>query len=511
MTSTLQLPQRVRRIVPAVVIVMGLLLISAIMFQQVAAQDGGGLKPPFKLHRPANLAAPLSGVPPLPFNAPIVMSETFDSGFTFPAHYNFDVSSTSAPWHLVNASGVVDTSHTWAPLAGAPVSETLWNAGTTPLGGTQILAGQPYTKNMQAYAIYGPINMEDYTSAFISITYRMDTLAGDPFGVAFSTNGTDFTMPVGTDGRDPALTVKHTAYYLFPKEFVRQKQIWIALVFTSQNRDNIDALGVYVYDMVLRAQPAFKLWLPLIRRDPTPTPTLTPTPSSVYDYTFGTGQSTDAQFAAWGGKVPEADCWSTDAGGCKWGQDIVTSGNPGGGMTLRETGLDGLAAASPNNLAPTDFELNTDFYVVEGKSDARVGLVFDTSNGTFDRSRSPFFDPNRNFYKFDLQFNEGNSSVMSYYRLQRCDVDINNCTNLVEKSTLPAGLVGNVGTWNNIKVQRLGSNIKVIVNGSLLINLTDGTYVGSKKYGVFLQSKRLNSTSNPLRIYFDNVRVRVLP
>jgi hypothetical protein len=512
MTSTWQLQRRLRRVVPVVVIVFGLVLISAVMIQQVVAQ-GGGLKPPFKLHQSADLPKPLSGVPPLPLNAPIVMSETFDSGFAYNVRYNFDVSNTSVPWHLVDDSGHVDHSFTWGRLDSAPITDTLWNAKTAPPSASApITAGQPYTKNMQAYAIYGPINMQDYTSAFISITYKMDTLVGDPFGVAFSTNGTDFTLPVGRSGRDPALLVTNTDYYLFPDNIMHQRQVWIALVFTSQNRDNIDALGVFVDEVVMRAQPAYKVFLPLIRRDPTPTPTLTPTPSNVYNYTFGTGLSTDPDFAVWGGKVTDAGCYSTNAGGCKWGQDIVTSGNPGGAMTLYETGLDALAGASPNNLAPTDFELSADFYVLQGKSDARLGLIFDAGNATFGRSGgTPYFDPDSNLYKFDLQFNEGNNTIVSYYRLQRCDNNIDGCVNIAEKSTLPGGLVGNTGTWNTIKIQRLGTNIKVYVNGSLLVNVNDGTYVGSRKYGVFLQTKSLNSSSNPIKIRFDNVRVRALP
>ena len=69
MLNTLQLQRRLRRVVPVVVIVFGLLLVSAVVIQQVAAQGNGELKPPFKLIRPVNLPAPLSGVPPLPLNA----------------------------------------------------------------------------------------------------------------------------------------------------------------------------------------------------------------------------------------------------------------------------------------------------------------------------------------------------------------------------------------------------------------------------------------------------------
>jgi hypothetical protein len=510
MTSTLQLQRRLRRIAPAIVIVVGLVLISAVLIQQVVAQDSGTLKPPFRLIQPANLAAPLSGVQPLPLSAPIIMSETFGNNFS----YNFVASDTGAPWHLVNASGVVDVSHTWGRVAGAPITDTLWNAGTTPLGGNPISAGQPYTKNMQAYAIYGPIDMTDYTTALISVTYAMDTmdtLGGDPFGVAYSTNGTDFTIIAATYGRDPSLALRHTSYYPLPDEARWQKHVWIALIFTSQNRDNIDALGVYVEDVVVRGNPALKVYVPLVRRDATPTPTATPQVSYVYSYTFGSGLNTDPQFLTWGGKVDDANCYIGSVN-CKWTQGIVTNGHPGGAVNISQNGLNSIAGASPNNTAPTDFELSADFYVVQGKSDARLGLLFNAGSATFGRNNGkPTFDPNSKFYKFDLQFNESDNTIMSYYRLQYCDENINGCTNLVEKASLPSGLVGNTGTWNKIVIQRLGDNIKVYVNDMLLVDRDDGTRIGSMKYGIFLQTKNLNSTGNPIKIRFDNVLVRALP
>jgi hypothetical protein len=246
------------------------------------------------------------------------MSETFDSNFKVDESYNFDVNNSNEPWHLVDDSGHVEHSYTWGRVAGLPVTDTLWNAATDPPIPPPIAAGQPYTKNMQAYAIYGPINTRDYTSAFISVTYRMDVLeatdviSDDLFGVAYSTNGTDFTWISGTSGRDPSLSLKRTTYYLIPASAMRQQHVWIALVFTSEDRDNIDALGAYVEDVVLRALPALKVYLPIMRLDPTPTatPTLTPTPQAAYRYfyAFNDESSTNnPDFNRWGGaRTPAA-------------------------------------------------------------------------------------------------------------------------------------------------------------------------------------------------------------
>ncbi len=49
MTNTLPLQRSVRRIVPIAIIVVGLILISVLLIQQVSAQESRTLKPPFKL------------------------------------------------------------------------------------------------------------------------------------------------------------------------------------------------------------------------------------------------------------------------------------------------------------------------------------------------------------------------------------------------------------------------------------------------------------------------------
>jgi len=510
MTNTLPSQRRTRRVIPAVVIVLGMLLISAVVIQQVAAQTDGGLKPPFKLIRPASLPAPLSGVPPLPLNAPIVMSETFDSSFIVNVRYNFDVSNTSVPWHLVNANGGIDSSYTWGRVAGAPLPDTLWNAATNSLGAPQIIAGQPYTKNMQSYAVYGPIDLTDYTSAFISMTYALDTLDGDLFGAAYSTDGTNFTWLAATSGRDPSLSIKHTNYYPIPASVLRQNQVWIAIVFTSQDRDNIDALGVYVEEIALRAVPAYKIYMPLMQLDstPTPTPTATSTPGSnfLYNYTFGSGLNTDSQFLTWGGQM-EYSC-GTD---CTVIQNVSTNGNPGGAVNFSMGGLQTIAGTSPNHTIPSNFDLTADLMLVEGKADARFGLIFGASSSTFYVDGDGFtkMDASRNYYKFDLNIDPNDETSIKLYRLQR--YDNGSATNLQGGTDFPAGVAHGLGQWNTVRIKRQGSNIQISVNGYLAINLNDSTFTGDRKFGIDLHARDLNNNSNPLKIRFDNVKVQQLP
>ncbi len=512
MTSILPLSRRKRRLVPVVVIVLGLLVISAVMIQQVVAQDSSGLKPPFKLHQSATLSAPLSGVPPLPLSAPIVMSQTFDSHFVLNVSYNYNVHDTSVPWHLVNPSGVVDTSYTWGRVAGAPMTDTLWNAATTPPGGSPIAAGHPYPKNMQAYAIYGPINMLDYTSAFISVTYAMDTLDGDLFGVAYSTNGTDFTMPVGRSGRDPSLSIKNTDYYLFPTSIMQQRQVWIALVFTSQNRDNINALGVFVSNIVLRALPAYKIYLPVMRFDPTPTPTMTPTPTATpqnvrYAFTFTDLTSTDnPDFNTWGGSQNNS-CGN----GCTFYQDLAKNlGNPGNGFKMWLQGVNGAGGAGPRQngaslSTATDFEYSADLYVYNGELNARYGLAFDASSGTF--PGSPPMDPTVNYYLLELRMDGSTRTKVAMWQF----LQVANGTRsaVTTAANLPVSV--NQGEWHNVKVVQL--------SGTMYFYL-DGTYIGQgaydtvnwnsnrRRFGLYIDVRDNNGDGGPFEYWSDNIIVK---
>ncbi len=513
MTSTLQLPRRSRRLVPAIVIVLGLLLISAVMIQQVVAQDGSGLKPPFKLIQPAHLSAPLSGVPPLPLSAPIVMSETFDSSFAQGVRYNFNVSDTSVPWHLVNASGIVDTSFTWGRVAGAPMTNTLWNAATNPPGTLPISAGQPYTKNIQAYAIYGPINTLDYASAFISVTYAMDTLDGDLFGAAYSTNGTDFTWLANTSGRDPSLSLEHTDYYPIPASAMHQRQLWIALVFTSQNRDSIDALGVFVDNVVLRALPAYKVYLPITHLDPTPTPTatptVTPTPQASYRYFFAFTDQTSTNnpdFNSWGG-YQATSCGT----GCNYYQDLVKGyGNPSPALTMYLQGTNGAGGAGPRQSGAslstaTNFEYSADVYVYNGQLDARYGLVFDASSGTFPGSGDPPMDPSVNYYLLELRMDTTTRTKVAKWQF----VNVTNGTRtaVTTAAALPINL--NQGQWHNVKVVQQGTTMSFYLNGTFV---GSGAYDSNwgdqrRRFGLYIDVRDTNGDNGPFEFFSDNVAV----
>ena len=88
--TSLQLP--LRRVVPLAIIVVGLIVTSALVIQQVSAQASRTLKPPFKLIQ-TDKTGPRLSLPPLPLNAPVLISETFGTGF------NPSPTLTGNGWH----------------------------------------------------------------------------------------------------------------------------------------------------------------------------------------------------------------------------------------------------------------------------------------------------------------------------------------------------------------------------------------------------------------------------
>lgn len=494
MSSTQQLQRRPRRLVPVMVIVLGLLLISVVMIQQVVAQDSGSLKPPFKLNRNSSASSfDLPGPVSLPLAGPIIMSQTFNSTYAPIVDLN------QLGWHESYASGAT-SQYTWKYVGTAPLPNTVWSAGSSlqnPATGT-------YTKGMQALLIYGPLNLTEYTQLVMTGTYWLDTAPGDYLGLAYSTDGTNWDELYAHSAADPGLT-RSQIFYASLNQVARKPMVWIALTFVS-NDDNLVGRGAFVKDVVLRGNPILKFYLPLMRVDLTPTPTATPQVAYVYNYTFGSGLNTDPDFLKWGGQM-DYDC-GTD---CQVIQGVSTNGNPSGAINFSMGGLQVIAGTSPNHTIPANFELTADLMLVEGKANARFGLIFGASNSTFYVDNDGFIkmDAARNYYKFDLNIDPNNESAITQYRLQRYDNGA--ATNLQSGTDFPAGVAHGRGQWNTIQILRQGSNIKIYVNGYLAVNLNDSAFTGNRKFGVDLNSRDLNNNNNPLKIRFDNVRVKQLP
>jgi hypothetical protein len=506
MSSTLHLQQRLRRVVPAVVIVLGLLVISAAMIQQVAAQDGGTLKPPFKLNRHGSVSSfDRRGPQALPLNAPIIMSQTFDSTYNPIANLN------QVGWHESYASGAT-SQYTWGHVATAPLTDTVWSMRHNPSGLPQLdPATGTYTNGMQALLIYGPLNLSDYTQLVMTGTYWLDTAAGDYFGMAYSTDGTNWEELYAHSTADPSLSQSHV-FHASLNQVARKPVVWIALTFVS-NDDNAVGRGAFVRDVVLRGNPAYKVFMPIIRLDPTPTPTATPAASYRYFYAFNDETSTNnPDFNRWGG-YKETGCGT----GCTYYQDLVKqpNGNPPPALTLYMQGTNGRGGAGPRQngvslSTATNFEYSADFYVYNGQLEARYGLVFDASSGTFPGSGTPPIDPYVNYYLLELHMDTGTRTKVAKWQI----VKVENGTRviLVTSTNLPTAV--NQGQWHNVKVRQQGTTISAYLNGTLLGSAAYDSSWGDarRRFGLYIDVRDNNGAGGgPFEYFADNIGVLDLP
>ena len=211
----------------------------------------------------------------------------------------------------------------------------------------------------------------------------------------------------------------------------------------------------------------------MIRRDPTPTPTatptLTPTPLANYRYFYAFNDETSTNnpdFNRWGGYK------NTTCSGCTvtYYQDLVKGyGNPSPALTLYIQGTNGRGGAGPRQggvslLTATNFEYSADFYVYNGQLEARYGLAFDASSGTFPDSGNPPMDPYVNYYLLELHMDAATRTRVAKWQIVR----VENGTRiiLVTSTNLPTTI--NQGQWHNLKVRQQGTTISAYLNGTLL-------------------------------------------
>jgi hypothetical protein len=502
-----------RRIIPIAVIVVGLIMISALVIQQVSAQEARTLKPPFKLIQ-TDRTRPLVSVPPLPLDAPILISETFNSGFV-PAP-----SLAGTGWHTVNFSGVLQ-GYSWGRVFNSGLmTDTAWIAQERfPTSLPEIGAGNPYTTNMNSLLIYGPIDLSNYGAIVVSTTYFLDVLPEDSYGLAYSLDGTNFVAVSNEVGRDPTLGTQRTTNYSVPGA-ARQGNVWLTFYFTSTDHP-IDALGVFLDKVVVRGVPLTKNYLPLLVNN-YPTPTFTPTPTATpiasptptlgaykYLYTFTNSTSTNnPDFNRWGGSRITS-CGS----GCNFYQDLVTTyGNPSPAFDLWLQGVNGSGGAGPRDggvslVTATNFDYSADVYVYNGQLNARYGLAFDASSGTFPDSGNPPMDTSVNYYLLELRMDTSTRTKVAQWQFIK--VTNGTRTSLMSATNLPFSI--NQGQWHNIRVTQQGSTLTFYLNGQQLGsgNWYDTNWGDNRRrFGLYIDTRDSNGDNGPFEYFADNIIVR---
>lgn len=504
--------QLLRRAVPSVIIVVGLVLISVLVIQQVSAQESRTLKPPFKLVQANRTPQGPEGTL-LPLNAPIILSQTFDSSYLPVAGL------AQLGWHqLVGKDAAIG--YTWKYAGTVPFTDTVWAAGTNPSGYDRLFpATDPYTNGMEAILAYGPLDMSDYAQAVFTMTYWLDTAPGDSVGVAVSTDGSNFTG-VNSESISGTLSTTRTVTLNLSPYIVRQPTVWIAIYLKS---DAVlpNGRGIFVHDVVLRGVSLSKNRLPLVMNNfppvtptftPSPTPTGTPVGTYRYLYTFTNDTSTNnPDFNRWGG-YHETNCGS----GCTYYQDLVPSfGNPSPAFDMWLQGTNGAGGAGPRQNSTslstaTNFEYSSDFYVYNGELNARYGLVFDASSGTFPGGGNPPMDPSVNYYLLELRMDTTTRTKVAQWQFVK--VTNGARAGLTSAANLPFQI--NQGQWHNAKVVQTGTSLSFYLNGQFMGSTSYDSNWGDsrRRFGLYIDVRDNNGDGGgPFEYFADNIAVKDLP
>lgn len=499
MTNTLPSQRRVRRIVPILIIVVGLILISVLVIQQVSAQESRTLKTPVKLIQSDRAAQQPAGILP-PLDAPIVVSQIFNSSYqpvTDPAQQG---------WHEVIGQDAT-VGYTWKYAGTRPLTDTVWAAGRNPSGYPQLSpATGTYTNGMEAVLAYGPLDMSDYGQAVFTMTYWLDTAPGDSVGVAVSTDGSNFEWVNNQSVSDPTLATRRTVTLNLSPYIARQPAVWIAIYLKSDAKLP-NGRGMFVHDVVVRGVPLTKSYMPVVVKGYPPA-TETPTPQPYrYLYTFSSGTS---DFNRWGNKK-ETDCGT----GCTNFQDLVTAyGNPSPAFDMWMQGVNGKGGAGPRQNGVSlstaiNFEYSADFYVYNGQLNARYGLVFDASSGTFPDSGDPPMDPYVNYYLLELRVDGNTRTSVAQWQFAR--IANGGRGGLTSVANLPITL--NQGQWHNLKVVQQGTTLSFYLNGQFVGSTAydTGWGDGRRRFGLYIDVRDSNGDNGPFEFFADNITVRDLP
>ena len=464
----------------------GLIIIAlaalALTAQVGSAQPIRDPEPPFQFILQPQTYAP--GVTYMPVASQVIMTETFSASFA-----PTTTLSGNTPLWRVSVNPDDSAGYYWDRVSTGAYANSAWHA-TKPIDNAPVLnpGTSQYPSGQDTWLLYGPVNLSNYQYIQLAFQYSMGTAPGDSLMWGISTDGQIFYGDQQSGSTSGWLPITHTLKLDNPIDY---SAAYIAFAFKSGNTPS--GLGAFVDNIQVAGEPYKLVYLPSVLRNYPPTPTPIP---PLYGYTFDPGNN---DINTWGGTFTLP---TTGYGGpCQYGQFARTNhGNPVNSLAIWNNCKYAYTASSPNVNASANFEMIVDVSPWRLYGNDLYGVFFN-ANGD-------------NYYRLSLASNTGDPLITAIL-LERCGGG--SCTPLTSGyaglQPLPAGLVvGQPTYWDQIRVLRVGNNIKVFLNNMQVIDLNDGTFVGPGKFGVHIFPLDGNITTNPpegaqMEIDFDNIRI----
>ncbi len=210
-------------------------------------------------------------------------------------------------WTAVDASDGESGNVTWgtSPYTYTSPEYSAWSVGGG-IDGSQLEPGSPYPDEVDAWLVYGPVDLGGVHEAYLEFQWWLETgdVAGDPApGAGRNLRGTTSVQTVERVGGPPTggdwfgwcVLTEEMDFETARCEYVSgaiarwlsasmclragggdADEVWIGFHFVSDG-DVVAGRGAFVDDVTVLVRRDYHAFLPLLRREPTPTPEPTPT------------------------------------------------------------------------------------------------------------------------------------------------------------------------------------------------------------------------------------------
>ena len=366
-------------------------------------------------------------------------------------------------------------------------------------------ADSAYTKAMDTYAIYGPLNTQQFAQFRVDFDYWIDVEPGARFGWAFSCDGTNFYGKTETSSH--ARQWQPMGFGLAYCPASSTPPAYLAFYFQSSDTQTPDGLGAFVDNLVISGAPWKQIYLPIIRRDITPTPTASPTPA------IASRELVKSYYY----EAEEEYRWcENDNTSMRW--TAVRDYVGGGSRAYRMwTNRPDKFMLSPQYNPPNDYSIETKFSFMDMNGfdlasyrTAKFGLVFGVDGVVFSPWDSTHCDTDPSgggYYEFKVRVNEaGNGYEYQLRRLRGGQPE----WVYADWVAVPAGTSISSTGWNTLRLDRKGSGIVAYINGNLIVSTTEGTWTGARWWGFTMDCPGCDE-GRAFRVNWDDTQIYRIP
>jgi len=365
-----------------------------------------------------------------------------------------------------------------------------------------VRAGNTYTKSMDAWAVYGPLDANQFSHFQAQFAFYLDAQPGTYFRWGASSDGTTFC------GQSMSGHLAHwitTTFDLLNCPGLTARPVYLAFFFQSSDTETPVGLGAFVDNVMISGVPWHKTYMPLVRRDPTPTPPAVVKGTLYREFTFN------------GEEDPR---WCLNGDG-DWTALRETVGNGSRVLSYRlGFAIPGRTMLQSNHFdddrMTPDYGIETEFSLLDMTGidrtkypSVKFGLIFGVEGSgdtdypiwPWDSSNCSWYEERGGYYRAFIRVKDDGSGYD--YKLQK--VDHNNKIDLDTNTTATVQIKET--DWNTMRVNRSGANILVYVNDVQVLSATDGTWQNKRWWGFMVDEPSGYSGNQPFRVNFDNTGI----